>query len=181
MRPCSTSSSSQINIQLPFETGVGTAVVIVNDACGSSGPMTFQVAQAAPYILQTSSGQAILLNQDNTVNGPNNPAKVGSVAQIYLIGIGPVSNTPADGVAASTAQLSPSTLPWSATIGGWTAVATTTTTPPTYTPFLGLAPSWVGLDQANVPVPVGLSTGPYPVVITVGGVQSNGPTMYVTQ
>jgi uncharacterized protein (TIGR03437 family) len=38
----------------------------------------------------------------------------------------------------------------------------------------------VGLDQANITVPV-LSTGSYAVVLTVGGVQSNGPTMYVTQ
>jgi len=174
-------SPGQINIQLPFETGTGTAVMTVNNACGVSAPVTFNVQQAAPYILQTGTGQAILLNQDNTVNGPTNPAKVGSVAQIYLIGIGPVSNPPADGAAASLTQLSPSMLQWSATIGGSTSVATTTTTPPIYTPFLGLAPGWVGLDQANITVPTGLSTGGYPVVITVGSAQSNGPTMYVTQ
>jgi uncharacterized protein (TIGR03437 family) len=165
--------SSQINIQVPFEIGAGPAVMMVSDSCGSSGEVTFQVAQAAPYILQTGAGQAILLNQDNTVNGPNNPAKVGSVAQIYLIGIGPVSSPPADGAAASTTKLSLSTLPWSATIGGWA-------TPPSPYQFLGLAPGWVGLDQANLVVP-SLSTGAYPVVITVGGVESNGPTMYVTQ
>jgi uncharacterized protein (TIGR03437 family) len=162
--------SSQINIQLPFEIGAGPAAITVSDSCGSSGQVSFQVAQAAPYILQTAAGEAILLNQDNTVNGPANAAKAGSVAQIYLIGIGPVSNPPADGAAASLTQLSPSKLNYSATIGGWS----------TGVPFLGLAPGWVGLDQANVTVP-GLSTGSYAVVITVGGVQSNGPTMYVTQ
>ncbi len=166
--------SSQINIQVPFEIGAGPAAMTVSDSCGSSGQVSFQVAQAAPYILQTAAGQAILLNQDNTVNGLNNPAKVGSIAQIFLIGIGPVSNPPADGAAASTTKLSLSTLPWSATIGGWA-------TPPSPYQFLGLAPGWVGLDQANITVPVGLVTGAYPVVITVGGVQSNGPTMYVTQ
>jgi len=120
-----------------------------------------------------SGGQAILLNQDNTVNGPANPAKTGSVAQIYLTGIGRVTNQPADGAAASLSQLSYSTLFSSATatISGWTSTVQ----------FLGLAPGWVGLDQANITVPVGLSTGAYPVVITVGGVESNGPTMYVTQ
>jgi uncharacterized protein (TIGR03437 family) len=162
--------SSQINIQLPFEIGAGPAAITVSDSCGSSGQVSFTVAQAAPYILQTAAGEAILLNQDNTVNGPTNPAKTGSVAQIYLIGIGPVSNPPADGAAASLTQLSPSKLNYSATIGGWS----------TGVPFLGLAPGWVGLDQANVTVP-GLSTGSYAVVITVGGVPSNGPTMYVTQ
>jgi len=162
--------SSQINIQVPFEIGAGPAALTVTGTCGSSGQTSFEVAQAAPYILETAAGQAILLNQDNTVNGPNNPAKVGSVAQIYLIGIGPVSNPPADGAAASLTQLSPSTLAHSGTIGGWS----------TGVQFLGLAPGWVGLDQANLVVP-GLSTGAYPVVVTVGGVASNGPTMYVTQ
>jgi len=163
--------SGQINIQLPQATGTGTAVMTVTNACGASAPVTFTVAQAAPYILQTGTGVAILLNQDNTVNGPNNPTKTGSVAQIYLIGIGPVSNPPADGAAASLTQLSRSTLNYSATIGGFT----------TTVDFLGLAPGWVALDQANLTVPTGLSTGAYPVVITVGGVPSNGPTMYVTQ
>jgi len=165
-------SSGQINIQLPFEIGSGPAAMVVNSACGSSGQVSFQVAQTAPYIVQ-SGGQAILLNQDNTVNGPANPAKTGSVAQIYLTGIGRVTNQPADGAAASLSQLSYSTLFSSATatISGWTSTVQ----------FLGLAPGWVGLDQANITVPVGLSTGAYPVVITVGGVESNGPTMYVTQ
>ena len=167
-------SSSQINIQVPFEVGAGPAVMVVSNACGSSGDVNFTVAQAAPYILQTAGGQAILENQDYSVNGPNNPAKVGSIAQVFLIGIGPVSNVPADGTAASLTTLSPSTLPWSATIGSH---------PTPFSPyqFLGLAPGWVGLDQANLVVPPGLSTGSYPVVITINGVQSNGPTMYVTQ
>jgi uncharacterized protein (TIGR03437 family) len=165
-------SPGQINIQLPFEAGSGTATMMVNNACGSSGPVTFEVAQTAPYIVQ-NGGQAILLNQDNTVNGPANPAKTGSVAQIYLTGVGSVTNQPADGAAASTTQLSYSTFSSSATatISGWTSNVQ----------FLGLAPGWVGLDQANLVVPVGLSTGAYPVVITVNGVESNGPTMYVTQ
>jgi len=161
----------QINIQLPFETGTGTAVMTASNTCGTGTPVTFQVAQAAPYILQTAAGQAILLNQDYTVNGPANPAKIGSVAQIYLIGIGPVSNPPGDGVAAPRSPLSKSTLSYSATIGGWASNVG----------FLGLAPTWVGLDQANLTVPAGLSTGAYPVVITVGGVESNGPMMYITQ
>jgi uncharacterized protein (TIGR03437 family) len=165
-------SSGQINIQLPFEIPAGPAAMTVSGTCGSSGQVSFEVAQTAPYIVQ-SAGQAILLNQNNSVNGPTNPAKTGTVAQIYLTGIGPVTNQPADGAAASLTQLSYSTLQSSATatISGWTSTVQ----------FLGLAPGWVGLDQANLVVPVGLSTGAYPVVITVNGVESNGPTMYVTQ
>ncbi|MGO9230914.1 MAG: SBBP repeat-containing protein [Bryobacteraceae bacterium] len=163
----------QVNIQVPFETGAGTAVAIANNSCGSSGPVEFSVAQAAPYIFQNAAGQATaVLNQDYSVNSSTNPAVVGSYLQVYLTGIGSVSNPPADGSAASLTKLSPSTLPWSATISGWTSTSQYN--------FLGLAPGWVGLDQANVMVP-GLSTGAYPLIITVGGVASNGPTVYVTQ
>jgi len=164
----------QIDIQVPFEIGAGPAALTVSDACGSSGQAAFTVAQVAPYIvLLNGTPQPAVRNQDNSINGPANPAKVGSVVSVYLIGIGPVSNHPADGAAASLTQLSPSTLQWSATIGGLSS-------PSSPYSFLGLAPGWVGLDQANVVVP-GLSTGPYPVIITVGDVQSNGPTIYVTQ
>jgi len=170
-------SSGQINIQLPFEIGAGPAAMTVSGTCGSSGQVSFQVAQTAPYIVQ-NAGQAAVLNYIAstglyTLNGPDNPAKVGSLVSVYLTGIGLVTNRPADGAAASLTQLSYSTLQSSAsaTISGWTSTVQ----------FLGLAPGWVGLDQANLVVPVGLSTGAYPVVITVNGVESNGPTMYVTQ
>src|ERR1039458_7509249 len=179
-------SPSQINIQVPFETVPDSAMIAVNSSCGSSGQVQVQVAQAAPYILQTVTGQgeaqAIVQNYNAstgqyTLNGPDNPAKVGSLVVAYLIGIGPVSNPPADGAAAPTTSVSPSTLTYSSTIGGWT-------TPLNNYPFLGLAPGWVGLDQANLTVPVGLSTGQYSVVITVGGVSSQttpAPTMFVTE
>jgi uncharacterized protein (TIGR03437 family) len=169
--------AGQINIQVPFEAGVGTAVAIASNACGASAPAEFTVTQAAPHIFQNAAGQAtavlnyIASTGQYILNGPNNPAKVGSVVSVYLTGIGPVSNQPADGAAASMTQLSPTTLPWSATVSGW----------PSTPDFLGLAPGYVGLDQANITVPTGLSTGYYPLVITVGGVASNGPSIYVAQ
>jgi uncharacterized protein (TIGR03437 family) len=169
-------SSGQINIQLPNAIAPGPASVTVSNSCGSSGQVSFQVAQTAPYIVQ-NSGQAAVLNFIAstglyTLNGPDNPAKVGSTVSVYLTGIGPVTHTPVDGAAASLTQLSYSTLQSSATatIGGWSSTVG----------FLGLAPGWVGLDQANLVVPA-LSTGPYPVVITINNVPSNGPMMYVTQ
>jgi uncharacterized protein (TIGR03437 family) len=171
-------SSGQINIQLPFEIAPGPAAMVVSNACGSSGQVSFEVTQAAPYIVQSGAGHAAVLNYiastgQYTVNGPDNPAKVGSIVSVYLTGIGPVTNPPGDGAAASLTQLSTSTLQSTATaaISGW----------PSNVLFLGLAPGYVGLDQANITVNPGLTSGTYPVVITVNGVTSNGPTMYVTQ
>lgn len=58
-------------------------------------------------------------------------------------------------------------MPNSATIGGWNSGIN----------FLGLTPGTAGVAQANLIVPA-ISPGAYPVVVTVGGVPSNGPTVY---
>jgi uncharacterized protein (TIGR03437 family) len=166
--PINYASASQINVQLPYEAGAGTAAVMVGGTCGNSVMATFQVAKAAPYIFQSGTGNAIVQNQDYSVNGPTNPAKAGSYVTVYLTGIGPLDNPVATGAAASTSQLSQATLPKSATIGGWSADVK----------FLGLTPGFIGLAQANLVVP-SLSTGAYPVVITINGVASNGPNLYV--
>ena len=138
MRRCSTPEPGQVNIQLPSQTGVGTAESMVSDGCGSSGPVAFNVAQAAPHIFQNAAGQATaVLNQDYSVNGPTNPAKTGSFVYCVPDGHWPGSNPPADGAAASLTKLSPTTLAWSATISGWSP-------PASPYQFLGLAPGMWG-------------------------------------
>jgi uncharacterized protein (TIGR03437 family) len=158
--------AGQINLQVPYGAGPGSATAVVSTPCGASASATFQVAPAAPYVFSIGNNVAAARNQDNSINGPGNPAKAGSVITVYLTGIGPLDN-PVDTGGAPTV-LSQATLPKSASIGGANAVFQ----------FLGLAPGFVGLAQANLFVPA-LSGGPYPVVITVGGVDSNGPTIYV--
>lgn len=166
--PINYASASQINVQLPYEAGAGTAAVTVGGTCGNSVMATFQVAQAAPYIFQSATGDAIVQNQDYSVNGPTNPAASGTYVTVYLTGIGPLDNPVATGAPAPSSPLSRATLPKSATIGGWTSSVA----------FLGLTPGFIGLAQANLQVP-SLSPGAYPVVITVNGVSSNGPNVYV--
>jgi uncharacterized protein (TIGR03437 family) len=154
-------SPGQINFQLPYEVPTGTASATVTAGCGTSTPATFQVVQAAPYIFQNADASAVVQNQDFSINGPNQPAKVGSVVTVYLTGIGPVSNAPATGAPASLTSLSPATLPFHATIGN-----------------LGLTPGFVGLAQANLFVP-NLSPGKYPILITINGVDSSASPMWV--
>jgi uncharacterized protein (TIGR03437 family) len=166
--PIAAAGATRLDFQLPYEVGVGNAVAMVTVPCGTSAPVVFPVARAAPYIQQDSSGDAVALNQDYSANSAANPAKAGSVLILTLTGIGPVDNAVATGAAAPDAPLSQATLPKSATIGGQDAPIL----------FLGLAPGKVGLAQANVLIPA-LSPGAYPVTITVGGVTSNGPAVYV--
>jgi uncharacterized protein (TIGR03437 family) len=166
--PVLSAGAGRIDFQVPNELAVGAATATVANGCGTTSPTTFQVAQAAPYVRVRDNGDALTANQDNTANSASNPAKTGSVIVVSLTGIGPVDNPVATGTATPSSPFSKATLPVSATIGGWdTTVA-----------FLGLTPGTVGSAQANLVVP-GLSSGAYPVVVTVGGVASNGPTVYV--
>jgi uncharacterized protein (TIGR03437 family) len=160
--------AGQIDLQLPFETPAGAATVSVAGPCGATPPVTFQVVPAAPYVRQTASGDAAAMNQDATVNSVSNPAKTGSVIVVTLTGIGPVDNAVPTGAKTPSSPLSNATLPFSATVGGWDSPVQ----------FLGLTPGTVGWAQANLVVP-GLSSGAYPVVVTVNGVASNGATVYV--
>jgi uncharacterized protein (TIGR03437 family) len=157
-------SESQINAIVPYEAaGANTASVQVLDN-GLSKVWSVPVAQAAPGIFTldfTGAGPAAVLNQDNTVNGPTNPAARGSTIQIFATGIpfaggvtgsvtpGPVNNaTPAVSVL----------------IGGVYANVQ----------YAGPAPDEIaGLVQVNAVVPGNAPTGPaVPIVLNAASVSS---------
>ncbi len=166
--PISYASAGRIDVQVPYEATGNTASITVTAPCGTSAAASVPLAQVAPYVLQNAAGDAEVYNQDGTVNSASNPAKTGSVIIIFLTGIGPLDNPVATGAAAPATPLSRATQPASVTIGGWD----------TPIQFLGLIPGSVGWAQANLVVPQ-LSAGAYPVVVTVGGVASNGPNVYI--
>jgi uncharacterized protein (TIGR03437 family) len=97
--------SGQINFVVPNTARtVGTAdVEVVRVSTGQIlGATLVPMAAASPGILVnqnitgTFRGSAVV-NQDNTVNGPTNPAPRGSVISIYATGQGFVPNAPSDG------------------------------------------------------------------------------------
>jgi uncharacterized protein (TIGR03437 family) len=53
--------------------------------------------------------QAAVLNQDNTVNSPTNPAVRGTIVQIFATGQGLVPNAPPDGAPPQSQTLTPFT------------------------------------------------------------------------
>jgi uncharacterized protein (TIGR03437 family) len=111
----------------------------------------------------------VVQNQDFTINTGANPARPGSVIIVYMTGQGAVDNPVATGAPASGNPLSQARLPVTAAIGGRTAEVL----------FAGLTPGFVGLLQVNLRVPL-LSSGDYPVVVTIGGVASNSAVITVT-
>ena len=92
------SSDSQINAIVPWEIqGVSRADVCVVYQSNSTNCVTMDVANAAPGIFQLPSGYAAVVNQDGAINGPRNPAAIGSIVSLYVTGLGPLSPVPVDG------------------------------------------------------------------------------------
>jgi uncharacterized protein (TIGR03437 family) len=177
--PLFMTSCSQVNLQIPWEVAGKTQVPAIASAGGqvsAQAPVT--IAPFAPGIFSLNmrgSGQgAIEIANTTMLAAPQGslgtPAQRGQYLAIFCTGLGPVSNQPATGVAASSNPLSvTSTLP-TVTIGGASAQVT----------YSGLAPGFAGLYQVNVVVPAGAPSGAgVNVILSIGGVQSNTVTVAV--
>ncbi len=158
----------QVNFQVPFEAAAGPATVTVQSAVGASQSFSFTVLSAAPGIFVYGNNRAAALDLENKLNTPSNSTAPGDRLQVFMTGPGPLDGSIPDGAATPSTRKFNATLSNSATIGGLNA--------PVH--FLGMAPGFVGLGQANVQVPT-LSPGDYPLIITVNGVASNGPMVSV--
>lgn len=160
--------ANQINFQVPRDTAAGRPSVVVSHSGQSSTAFAFDVAQSAPGILSFGAGQAVATKLDGSLIQPENAAAPGSAIIVYMTGQGPVSASVTDGSPSPSTPLASATLPASATIGGQNAQIL----------FLGLAPGFVGLLQANIMVP-NLPAGNHPLVVTIGGRASNAPVVAV--
>lgn len=158
----------QINAVAPYEivNNIGQNVAVqVYDGEQGSNVLNVPVVAAAPAIFSLGNGQGAILNQDGSVNGPNNPAARGSYIQIYGTGEGQLNPGGVDGLIASGGA---SSLPHpvgalTVEIGGAQASVA----------YAGTAPdSFEGFLQVNAQVPTSIGTGSQPIVITVDGATS---------
>lgn len=162
-------SSGQINFQIPWETPTGSVTVAVGINGLTSTTVNVTIQAAAPGLFVQGSHAIVQNSPDFSLNSSSNPAKVGSTIIAYLTGAGAVTPQPADGAAAGSDPLSTATGA-TATIGGKAATVS----------FAGLAPNFVGLWQANIVVPAGLTQGDVPLIVSVGGQSSNSGNVSVT-
>lgn len=164
-------SPAQINAQVPADAAIGRATMTVTTTTGTSAAEVVNIGAAAPGIFQYGgTNRAVALNQDGTPNSPDNPESRGRVIAVYLTGQGALDNPVPTGEAAPAAVLSRALNPSTATIGGTDATVH----------FLGLAPTFVGVAQANIEIPASAITGSsVPLVITVAGQSSNAPTVSI--
>jgi uncharacterized protein (TIGR03437 family) len=157
-------SPGQINVQVPYETGSGRAVLGVNNN-GQVASFPFVVAPAAPGLFTAADGSL----------SPSATAKRGQAAVAYITGDGDTTTflitgaSPASGTA--TSKLPRPKLAVTVSVGGVAATVS----------FVGIPPGLVGVSQVNFTVPAGVGLGVQPVVVTVGGVQTQAGSLTVTQ
>jgi uncharacterized protein (TIGR03437 family) len=168
------SSSSQLNLQVPWELqGKSSTSVTATANNVSSAPQAFSVGLAAPGIFSLGApqgGQGAITNAAGVVVNANSPAHAGDYLEIYCNGLGAVSNTPQTGTGSVASPLSRLIGNAAVTIGGVGAPVS----------FAGLTPGFIGLYQVNVQVPQGVVAGDgVPVVVTTGGISSNAVSISV--
>jgi len=86
---------------VPFEVAGKSSTQVVATVNGTaSAARQVAVAAAAPGIFTrdlTGTGQAVVFNQDGTLNSATNPAARGSVLTLWITGMGLLDRTYADG------------------------------------------------------------------------------------
>jgi uncharacterized protein (TIGR03437 family) len=170
------SSATAVAAIVPYSAyGLTSTQVSVVYQNKTSAAITLPVAPSAPGVFTANasgSGQAAVRNQDGTLNGPANPAPVGSVITLYATGEGQTSPAGIDGKLAGLTNLPAPLQPVNVTIGGLTAVVD----------YFGAAPTLVaGAMQVNVEIPGGLPNDTtVPVIVQIGGVNSPAVTIAVS-
>ena len=157
--------ASQVNVAIPCSvSGKSSTQVVVNYLGALSTALTLPLTSAAPGIFTadgSGKGQAAVLNQDYSLNGPANPAARGSAVTFYATGIGAASPC-VDGQTYQS-NFPTATLPVVAGIGNVGAPVL----------YVGQAPYFIsGVAQINITIPSDASTGVVPLTLQVGGVFS---------
>lgn len=169
-------TADQVNAIVPWSTDTGdplAAQIIVERGGESSDVGYVTVSPTAPGLFTADSsgdGQAAALNQDGSVNGPQNPAAPGEIVVFYGTGGGLATATPIDGAAAD----GPAEL--------LADVEVRIGFQPAQVLYAGAAPGLVhGVIQLNVLLGADLpASATTPVDLWIGGVQSPGdPTVAV--
>lgn len=158
-------------MQIPFEmAGQTTATIRVTVNGQTSVLRTFAIDGLAPGIFTATSdgrGTAAVLHQDGvTTVTAQNPAKPNEVVVFFATGLGVLSPPLGTGEPSVGNRTAAPTV----TIDGASAEIL----------FSGAAPGFVGLNQINLRSPPSTRTAAaIPVVLTIGGKQSNAVTIPV--
>jgi uncharacterized protein (TIGR03437 family) len=156
-------SSTQLNIQIPYETPVNSEATLTINNGGQVASQSFSVVPAAPAIYTDQAGTIV----------PNGSIARGQITTLYLTGAGAVTPAVATGAPPkSDAALSslPAPVQPSVTVGGVAAPIQ----------FAGIPYGLVGVVQINFRVPDSVPPGSQPVVVTINSASSLPARLNVT-
>jgi uncharacterized protein (TIGR03437 family) len=90
--------NNQVNAIIPFGTR-GVTHLLVRRLGEDSNIALLGVIPAAPEAFKNGAGsQAAAINQDQSVNGPANPARLGTIVSVFATGFGQLTPQPQDGI-----------------------------------------------------------------------------------
>ena len=177
-------SPDQINAEVPWDVlangaNSGTAQVVVTNNGATSNTMLVNVG-VAPGIFSfpPGAGYAIAINTDGSLAAPvgqipgisTHPAKVGDVLILYATGLGPVDGPMTDGGIPPSNELRNTIAKPTVLIGGQQATVF----------FSGLTPQFPGVNQLNIQVPSGVSSGnSVPIQISINGGPPTTPAVVI--
>jgi uncharacterized protein (TIGR03437 family) len=157
-------SATQLSGIVPFElAGRFSTRMVVDNQGVRSREIELRVVDASPGIFSlnmSGTGAGAILNENGSVNAPNNAAAKGSIVVIYATGFGSLAPAPGTGrVVQPSANLPRPLLPVRVRIGGLEADVL----------YAGAAPGFVaGAIQVNARVPANAASGNQPVQMQVG-------------
>ncbi|HYP05139.1 MAG TPA: endo-1,4-beta-xylanase [Bryobacteraceae bacterium] len=157
--------AGQVSAIVPYEVAGRAETVVQYEFNGvRSNTVTLPVARTAPGIFASDAsgkGPGLVLKLDYSVVSPTNPARAGDAVLLLATGGGAISGGAVTGaLAPSSGQQSE---PVTATINGVPAEVL----------YAGPAPGLVnGVLQVNLTIPQAAGTGDLPLLLRVGGVES---------
>jgi uncharacterized protein (TIGR03437 family) len=184
--PLSSVGPSQVSLQVPWETPLGTQRIAVRttDTGELIASGNFAVAAASPELFSGGDKNAFqaILNQDNSANSSSNPAARGTVINIFGTGQGPVSPPVPDGNPGPEPAASTIAVPTSdgnACLNQQPSICVAIGAVFGEVQFSGLAPGVVGIWQITVKIPLTAPTGTVNMRGVIRGTLSNIVTVAI--
>jgi uncharacterized protein (TIGR03437 family) len=155
-------SSTQVSAIVPYEIAGKTSTFVQVEYQGQrSNAETVQVANTAPGVFTqdaSGQGQAIVMNQDGSVNSADNPESAGRTITVLATGEGQTIPGGIDGKLADEAVLPQPVAPVTASIGGLPADVVS---------YGAVAGDVAGKLQVTIVIPAGATSGD--VILHIGG------------
>jgi len=153
----------QVFAVVPFSITGSTATIVLDNNGTRSNTITVPVAATAPGIatvLQSGIGAGAIQHADGTPVSVSKPASRGETIVIYATGLGQVTPSVADGFPAPSSPLAKTNSVGSIYFNGTCGSADGQTCDASNVSYQGLTPTYAGLYQINVTIPMKTSTGP---------------------